>query len=174
MGDADARGLIQRALIEIVRQLGVGLLIPAHLAAGNDVARLVAAQDGLDAEHRADQRRRAGDAPAALEVVEIVHREELAHVGAARENAVADLLKAPARAQQLRRLEHLQALAERGGIGVDGHDFGVRIFFPQLLRRERRGVRRAADAAGHTDVEHIVALRERAFKERRRRCGVDH
>ena len=42
-----------------------------------------------------------------------------------------------------------------GGIGVDGHNFGVRIFFPQLLRRERRGVRRAADAAGHTYKQDI-------------------
>ena len=31
VGDADARGLIQRALVEIVRQLGVGLLIPCLL-----------------------------------------------------------------------------------------------------------------------------------------------
>ncbi len=42
---------------------------------GNQMALVVHVQHGFNAQHGAEQRGGAGDAPAALEVVEVVHRK---------------------------------------------------------------------------------------------------
>ena len=76
--------------------------------------------------------------------------------------------------EHTRGLEHQQPFAERGGIGVNGGDFPLREFFLQLLHGHGGRMRRAADAAGHADVEHIVALRERTLKVFRHQGGIDH
>lgn len=82
------------------------------IAAGDDVSRLIAAQDRLDAQYRADERRRAGNTPAALQVGKVVHGEKLAHVRSAHEQLFLDLFEALPFLDHLRRLQHLQAFAE--------------------------------------------------------------
>ena len=85
-------------------------------------------------------------------------------MGSAREQLLFDLLKALPLFDHPRRLHHLHPLAERGGVGVDGQDPALGIALFQLARGDDRRMRRAADAAGHTDIEHIVARGERTLK----------
>ena len=59
--------------------------------------------------------------------------------------------------EHTRGLDHQQPFAERGGIGVNGGDFPLREFFLQLLHGHGGRMRRAADAAGHADVDHVVS-----------------
>ena len=85
-----------------------------------------------------------------------------------------DLIEALSLFDHARGFEHLQPLAKGGSVGVDRDDLPRGVFFRQLARGDNRGLRRAADAAGHADVEHIVALRERTFKVVRHQVGIDH
>ena len=73
-----------------------------------------------------------------------------------------------------RGLEHQQPLAERGGIGVDGGNLPLREFFLQLLHGHGGRMRRAADAAGHADIDHVVSISQ-CFMQRLQKSGeVNH
>ena len=91
-----------------------------------------------------------------------------------REQIFADFAAGHSLLRLLRGLKHHQPLAERGRIGVDGHDLPLGIAVHQVDRRHRRGLRRAADAAGHTDIEHIVARAHGRFKKAPRGLRVYH
>ena len=76
--------------------------------------------------------------------------------------------------EHARSLEHQQPLAERGGIGVNGGDFPLREFFLQLLHGHGGRVCRAADAAGHADIDHVVSISQ-CFMQRLQKSGeVNH
>ena len=66
VGDAEHLAVVERAAVVMILQAPSTASHAAHLAAGDDVPRLVAAQDWLDAQYCADQRRRARNAAAAL------------------------------------------------------------------------------------------------------------
>ena len=79
MRDADLLGLVRDQLFIEVGKGSEGLLAPARLAAQDDLALLIAAQQGLDLQHRADDSGSLAHAAAALEIGEVVDREILAH-----------------------------------------------------------------------------------------------
>ena len=89
-------------------------------------------------------------------------------------NFLHDLVEGCAVFEHARSLDHEQALAERGGIRVDGGDLPLREFFLQLFHCEGRSMRRAADAAGHADVDRVVTGNERLAQRFKKTGDVDH
>ena len=174
MRNADLLGLVRDQLFIEVSKGGEGLLAPARLAAQDDLALLVAAQQGLDLQHRADDGSSLAHAPAALEIGEVVDREILAHHVAALRNFLHDLVKGRAVFEHACSLDHEQPLAERGGISVDGGNLPLREFFLQLLHSEGGSMCRAADAAGHADVDCIISGRKRLTQRLEKTGDVDH
>ncbi len=172
--DADLLGLVGDELLVKVRQRGERLLAAARLAAQDDLALVIAAQQRLDLEHGADDGGSLAHAAAALQIGEVIDREVLAHRMAAAGDLLDDQRERRAVFEHTRGLDHQQPFAERGGIGVNGGDFPLREFFLQLLHGHGGRMRRAADAAGHADIDHVVAGRQRRVQRLEKRAKVDH
>ena len=96
------------------------------------------------------------------------------HITTPLRNFLHDLVKGCAVFEHTRSLDHEQPLAERGGICVDGGNLPLREFFLQLLHSEGGSVCRAADAAGHADVDRIVPGRKRLTQRFEKTGDVDH
>ena len=155
--DADLLGLVGGQLLVEVGQRGERLLAAARLAALDDLALIIAAQQRLDLEHGADNGGSLAHAAAALEIGEVINCEVLAHGAAALGDLLHDEREGCAVFEHTRSLEHQQPLAERGGIGVNGGNLPLRELLLQLFHGHGGSVCRAADAAGHADVDHVVS-----------------
>ena len=156
VGKADRlRGIVAELGIE-VRQFLNGAVFAAHLAAQDDLALLIALQDGLDVQDRPCQLRAAGDAPALVQVLQVIHDEELLHPAAHAAHALDQLLHRRARLRALRDLDGDQSLAEGRAAAVDHAELAARILCHQLVRRETHAPAGTADAAGNADIQQVI------------------
>ena len=80
---ADENGIVFPERLEfrhLIDERGKRLLSSHRLADRDEVSRIVHMKDGFDVEHLSDDSRRTGHSSAALQVEQIVHREEVADV----------------------------------------------------------------------------------------------
>ena len=111
MGDED--GLIPRIAGELVKLLRQGLDggRPApDLAVHHDMTVLVALEQGLDAQHGAQQGLGPGDAPAAADVEQVVYGKVVGDVGAQGKDGVGRLVQAHALLPQRKGPQDQEAL----------------------------------------------------------------
>ena len=137
-----------------VVQVDGPLLIDAHqpldgpqLAPGlveqDDLALLVAPEDGLDLQQGAHQRRRTGDAAALAQILQVVHSEILAVILAVHEGG---------------GLQGRDSRPQRRAHAVDGADPAAGIFLHQLVPGQLGRPPAAADAGGNAEIHHVVPL----------------
>ena len=165
---------VDRQPLHFIRQTAHGGLSAALLVHGNQPTRIVHVHDGLDAQHRAQKRRRRAHAAALFQVVQIVHREPVANVQLRILHIIAHLFDARARAALLIRQRYQQTFAHRRAQRIHAVNLAIGVFFTQLRRRLKARVAGAAQRGGKADVEDIltrVQNRLHRFDERLRvRC----
>ncbi len=175
LGDAHAAGVrFVDVLDQVVGQGPDGGLAAHGLIRDHDAAFLVPPQDGLDVEDGGDDRLHAGDAAAPLQVHEIVHGEDLHHVGPEPIQLPQDLLDIRARLLELLGRQHQQPLPQGRAPGVEGFDAPVGVLLPHLTGRQDRGPVGPADAGGHADIEHVVACGGLPLEDLPKGFGIDH
>ena len=130
----------------------------AHLFKADDLALVVALEQGLDLQHGTHGRGQVGKTPAALEIAQVVHREHLADAEAAVQQPLGRGVHTQAELAVAHGPDHQQPLAQRGAQRIDKPELAVGKLLPQIRRRDRGGVERAADAGGHADEEDVAAL----------------
>ena len=89
---------------------------------------------------------------------QVVHGEDLADTGTQLRQLTHRLVQCIARLAACGGVKHLNALAQRGGAGVEHHQPPLGILLAQLTGGHHRRLVRAADAGGHAHVENVVAL----------------
>ena len=174
MRDADGGGLVRAEVLIALGKLGKRLLSAARFTAQDDLSLLVAGQDRLDLQDRADHGGDAAEPAAALEILQIVHGEILADAVLFLLERFDDGIERRALVAQTRRTQHLQALAQGGGKRIDNGDTPLRIGLAQLAGGKLRRLRRTADAAGHSDVEHVLSRLEALLHGSKERTRAYH
>ena len=117
----------------------------------------------LYAEHGAYRGGGGGNAPAPLEVVQVVHGEPVAHVQLFAFNEVPHLLYGRARFLFLRGIVCYHALPEGRGKRIHGIDLSVGVLFPELARGGFAGIICGAESCGEAYIKYILPLLEKFF-----------
>ena len=155
---ADIDGIVFAQRLQLrhfIDKGGNGLLAPHRLADRNEMPLVVHVQNGLDFEQRADRRRRAADAPAALQVEQIVHREEMADMPFEFLGVVARLFDGRARIRLLHDVIDKKPLPERRAERIHHIHLAVGILFAKLLRRQTIALARAGKPRREGKHEHV-------------------
>ena len=122
------------------------------------MTRVIHVQHRLDVEHRAEKRRRTGHTPAALEMIQVVHREPVGQMQLVFLQPPGRFFNAAARLLLLRRMVDQQALAHGGAQAVHREEFVLRIFCAQVLEGDARGVECAGQPGRKTHIQHVEAV----------------
>ena len=109
----------------------------------------------LDGQHGAEQRRGGADAPAPLQVVQIVHREPVAEMGTDLLGISLDLFNGLALFLLLRAEVDEQPLPQRSAQGIHRQNLRLREFTSQLLRRNNSGLKGGRQGGGKADAENV-------------------
>ena len=127
------------------------------------MALIVHMHNRLYAEHGAYRGGGGGNAPAPLEVIQIVHGEPVAHVQLFAFNEVPHLFYGRARFLFLRGIVCYHALPEGRGKRIHGIDLSVGVLFPELARGGFAGIICGAQSSGKAYIQYILALTEQLF-----------
>ena len=147
MAQKNGFGIFQLSGFTHMLDKGVkGLAAAAHLFDRDQMTLVVNVKNRLDAEHGADKGRRAADASAALQMVEVIDGEPVCEVVAVVNHPLLELLHGKARALLLHGIVHQKALAHGSGKRVHHDDGAFRESGAQLFDRHTGAVVRAGEA----------------------------
>ena len=149
-------GGVHHQLVVVLCQGFDGLSAATGLGVGDDLALLIALQQGLDLQHGADQRHRAGHAPGLFQEHQIVHHEDLAHVAPQRQKPPGGFRQVQPGMLVFHRPHHQYALAQGRAQGVHQAEFPLGIAFPQLDHGHLGGLVGAGDARGHAHEQYVL------------------
>ena len=149
-----------------------GLFPAPDLAAGDDMAVGGTVENGLDVQHRADHGGGPADPAAALQEIQVIHGEVLAHMGHFLIQQRRCLTGRGAHAAQLRCPDGQQTVAKAAAPGVHNVHKPVRELLFQLLLGQHGCLIGAADAGGHGDIHHILPLLQNGAEMGQKQVGV--
>ena len=176
MHDVDDPPLFDGAQpLHLVQRVREHALHAAHLVDDGQLAVLREGEDGLDAERAADDGRRRGDAPAALQIKQVVRGDHILEVQRQVGHGGIRLVEGVARVAAAHRLIDQLALADRGRERVHRFQVEGRIFLFDILRRTARHMDGGREAARDGEVQHVrAALPGDLFEMRVVRVVVEH
>ena len=145
--------------------MGDRLLTAADLAADTQLALVVNPDQRLDTEQAADHGRGLAQAAAAVQVAEVVHRDQMDDMQAHLFNRRGCHLRRAAAVAHLARLVHQKILAAGRGKRVHAEDLAIRVLRGELVARHAARVERAGQAGGKTDIQDILPCVERFAEE---------
>ena len=153
----------QHSGFHAVRQCLQRSLPSPRLSDGYQMALIVHMHNRLYAEHGAYRGGGGGNAPAPLEVIQIVNGEPVAHVQLFAFNKVPHLLYGRALFLFLRGIVCYHALAEGRGECIHSIYLSVGVLFPELARGGFAGIICGAESCGEAYIKYIFPLLEKFF-----------
>ena len=115
-------------------------------------------QHRLDGEHGAHQGGGGTDAPAPLEVVQIVHSEPVADIALGGLRIVPQPGERPARGLFPGAQIHQQALAQRGAPGVHHQHLPVGKLLSEIVRGNDGGLIGGREGGGEAQIQNVLSL----------------
>lgn len=149
-----------------------GSLASSDLAEGNYLANFVALEQGLDAEHGADDSGNIRYASAFAQMHEVINGENLIEAVAQGNDVVKGLLNGHTLCAAFGGTHCQQTLAKGGAVGVDEQNSAVGVAILELSGSDGGGIEGAAYARGHADKKNILALLEKGLKVVNKPLGV--
>ena len=147
-----------------------GLLAAARLFGHAQFAFLIDVQQRLDLQHRADGRRRGGNASAVLEVIKGIDGEPVADFQAVFFHPRGQLFDGQALLLLAGSFADEHRFADGGAEGIHDDQLALRVFLAKFLCAQVGGLQRTRQAGGEAQVEDVFARLERLFKT----LAIDH
>ena len=158
----------QRLLLRVFDVLGRALhncaqrlFPPLHLFGRIHLAALAHADDGLDIQHGAEHRAGGGNAPAAAQILQIVHRQPCMRAHAVFHQPSGHLFHRLALLIERVRLQNQQRLRPGNAQRVHHGELSRRVFLHQLLPRRVNVLNGIAHLRGEGDEQQILFAQDR-------------
>ena len=162
--DADGLLLVGDVLHGLVHDVAHGLLASAHLGGGGQLALAGLGQDGLEVQHRTQHCCCGRDAAAALQVLQVVHREPGLGAELVLLQPGGDGRHVGAGVVHFIRLEHQQGLGGGDGQGVHDGEGALGEALQQVFTGGTHGIDGAGELAGEGDEEDVLAAGENGLE----------
>ena len=170
----DGNGIqVDAGLTQLLGQVFHGSLTAADLVHGDQVTFVIHMDDGLDAQHAAEESSGGADAAAPLQMVQIVHGEPVREAHLVVFHPLGQIVQAHALGPLVAGMPHQKTLAQGGAEGVHHADGTVGIVLHHFLGSDDSRLVGGADTGVKSQAQNVFAGIQDGLHDADPAVGVD-